>query len=141
MALKYAHHCVSGPPSTLRNCLVVNQTIDSLLVRCEQGYDGGLAQTFHLEVYASSDEHLTTNISTDESPVFLVTDLQMDTSYILVLYAANAKGRSNSVAIVAATLLPAERRTGKISNYTNLLNSNINMHSYPKWWEKNSYLN
>lgn len=107
---------VSGPPATLRNCLVTNQTIDSLLVQCEQGYDGGLAQTFHLEVYASTDEHLTTNISTVDSPVFLVTDLQMATSYILVLYAANAKGRSNSVAIVAATLLPAERRTGKMKN-------------------------
>lgn len=104
---------ISGPPATLRNCLVANQTTDSLLVQCEQGYDGGLAQTFHLEVYESTNEHLTANISTVEKPVFLVGDLEIATSYILVLYAANAKGRSNSVAIVAATLLPAERRTGK----------------------------
>lgn len=123
---------ITGPPGTLRNCLVTNQTIDSLLVQCEQGYDGGLAQTFHLEVYASTDEHLTTNISTVDSPVFLVTDLEFATSYILVLYAANAKGRSNSVAIVAATLLPAERRTGKDTYTSNVLlnNSTIANNSY-----------
>ncbi|XP_054713696.1 nephrin-like [Uloborus diversus] len=102
-----------GPPAAMRNCMVTNQTIDSLLVQCEQGHDGGLAQTFHLEIYASTDENLSANITSLESPIFLVPNLRMATSYILVLYAANAKGKSNSVAIVASTLFPAERRTAE----------------------------
>lgn len=97
----------------MRSCSVTNHTVDSLLVQCEPGYDGGLAQTFHLEVHSSSKDLLRGNITSQESPTFLVQDLVTGTSFILVLYASNAKGRSHSVALVASTLMPAERHTGK----------------------------
>ncbi|CAL1291261.1 unnamed protein product [Larinioides sclopetarius] len=102
-----------GPPETMRNCLVTNHTTDSLLIQCEPGYDGGLSQTFHLEIYSSTNEHLRGNMTSEDSPTFLVQDLLTGTSFILVLYAANAKGRSNSVALVASTLRPAERHTAE----------------------------
>ncbi|XP_042897577.1 neural cell adhesion molecule 2 isoform X3 [Parasteatoda tepidariorum] len=102
-----------GPPETMRNCLVTNHTTDSLLIQCEPGYDGGLPQTFHLEVYSSTNEHLQGNMTSEDSPSFLVQDLLTGTSFILVLYAANAKGRSNSVALYASTLRPAERHTAQ----------------------------
>ncbi|GBM36050.1 hypothetical protein AVEN_274452-1 [Araneus ventricosus] len=97
----------------MRNCLVTNHTTDSLLIQCEPGYDGGLPQTFHLEIYSSTNEHLRGNMTSEDSPTFLVQDLLTGTSFILVLYAANAKGRSNSVALVASTLRPAERHTAE----------------------------
>lgn len=97
----------------MRNCLVTNHTVDSLLVQCEPGYDGGLTQTFHLEVYSSTNEFLRGNLTAQDNPTFLVQDLVTGASFILVLYAANSKGRSNSVALVASTLMPAERHTGK----------------------------
>ncbi|XP_054717865.1 nephrin-like [Uloborus diversus] len=102
-----------GPPEVMRNCLVTNHTTVSLLIQCEPGYDGGLPQTFHLEVYSSTNEHLRSNITAEESPTFLVEDLLTGTSFILILYAANAKGRSNSVALMASTLRPAERHTAE----------------------------
>ncbi|KAG8194330.1 hypothetical protein JTE90_029206 [Oedothorax gibbosus] len=102
-----------GPPETMRNCLVTNHTTESLLVQCEPGYDGGLPQTFHLEVYSSTNEHLKGNMTSEDTPSFLVQDLLTGTSFILVLYAANSKGRSNSVALVASTLRPAERHTAE----------------------------
>ncbi|GBN26271.1 hypothetical protein AVEN_108194-1 [Araneus ventricosus] len=100
----------------MRNCLVTNHTTDSLLIQCEPGYDGGLPQTFHLEIYSSTNEHLRGNMTSEDSPTFLVQDLLTGTSFILVLYAANTKGRSNSVALVASTLRPAERHTGKLNS-------------------------
>ncbi|CAN7979482.1 unnamed protein product, partial [Ixodes pacificus] len=40
----------AGPPEPLSNCNVLNATADSLQIACDSGYDGGLEQTFHLEV-------------------------------------------------------------------------------------------
>lgn len=103
----------AGPPETMRNCIVKNHTVDSFVVHCEPGYDGGLAQTFHLKLYSSNNEFLRGNMTAQENPTFLVEDLVKGTSFILVLYASNAKGRSKYVKLVANTLMPAERHTGK----------------------------
>lgn len=84
-----------------------------LLVECEPGYDGGMKQTYHLEVYNSAVDHLQANVSSTDTPIFNVGNLPAATSFILVLYASNSKGRSNSVALMANTLMPAERRTDK----------------------------
>ena len=39
-----------GPPDALRNCTLTNRTQDSLRVACVPGFDGGLRQTFFMEV-------------------------------------------------------------------------------------------
>ncbi|GFW00834.1 hypothetical protein TNCV_1760721 [Trichonephila clavipes] len=101
----------AGPPESVKSCTVSNQSVSFLVVECEPGYDGGMRQSFHLEVYNSAVEHLQANVSSQESPVFQVGNLPSATSFILVLYASNAKGRSNSVALMTNTLMPAERRT------------------------------
>lgn len=87
--------------------------MDSLFIQCEPGYDGGLTQTFYLEVYSADNELLRGNLTAQDSPMFLVQDLMTGTSYIFILYASNAKGKSNSVALVASTLMPAERQIGQ----------------------------
>ncbi|GIY69680.1 uncharacterized protein CEXT_431681 [Caerostris extrusa] len=102
---------VIGSPESVKSCTVSNQSVSLLVVECEPGYDGGMKQSFHLEVYNSAVEHLQANVSSQESPVFQVGNLPSSTSFILVLYASNAKGRSNSVALMTNTLTPAERRT------------------------------
>ncbi|GIY07113.1 hypothetical protein CDAR_101122 [Caerostris darwini] len=101
----------AGSPESVKSCTVSNQSVSLLVVECEPGYDGGMKQSFHLEVYNSAVEHLQANVSSQESPVFQVGNLPSSTSFILVLYASNAKGRSNSVALMTNTLTPAERRT------------------------------
>ncbi|XP_042912994.1 protein turtle homolog B isoform X2 [Parasteatoda tepidariorum] len=103
----------AGPPESVKSCVVSNQSVSFLLVECEAGYDGGMKQSFHLEVYNSAVEHLQANESQQDMPVFQVGNLPAATSFILVLYASNAKGRSNSVALMTNTLMPAERRTDK----------------------------
>lgn len=83
-------------------------------VNCEPGYDGGLVQTFHLELYNSIVEHLVANLTTDEAPIFKVHGLPPGTAFVLVLYASNGKGKSNSVALMASTMPPPERHTGNV---------------------------
>ncbi|RWS28955.1 hemicentin-2-like protein [Leptotrombidium deliense] len=94
----------AGPPQSVRNCLVGNQSTDSIVVKCESGDDGGLEQSFYLEVFHSASGLMQSNLSSTKSPVFEVQGLPMSTSFLLVLYAANAKGQSNSVTLSASTM-------------------------------------
>ncbi|GFY78908.1 lachesin [Trichonephila inaurata madagascariensis] len=81
------------------------------MLACDAGDDGGLPQTFHMEVYSMMAEQLIMNLTTTESPVFVAEKLSSSSSYLLVLYASNPKGRSMSVALTARTLFAAEPRT------------------------------
>lgn len=75
---------------------------------------------FHIEVYDSIMEHMTQNLTKVDRPNFQATNLIPGTSYVLVIYASNIKGRSNSVALVGTTLHPAEKRTGKNNIFHNI---------------------
>ena len=110
-------HKLLGAPESPRDCAVTNQSSNSLSVNCEPGYDGGLAQTFHLELYNSIVEHLVANLTTEETPIFKVHGLPPGTAFVLVLYASNGKGKSNSVALMASTMPPPERHTGNVIYY------------------------
>ncbi|KFM80616.1 hypothetical protein X975_23693, partial [Stegodyphus mimosarum] len=90
----------AGPPDPVRNCVVVNQSHSWLLVECEAGYSNGLQQKFHLDVYNSAVDHLQVNLTSNEAPSFSVHDLPPGTPFVLVVYASNEKGKSNSLAIV-----------------------------------------
>ncbi|XP_015911247.1 kin of IRRE-like protein 3 [Parasteatoda tepidariorum] len=101
--------CVSriipaGPPDPVRNCVVANRSRTWLLIDCEAGYNGGLPQKFHLDVYNSEEDALETNITTSDLPLFLVTKLPPGTPFVLIISASNEKGRSNTVALLANTL-------------------------------------
>ncbi|GFT40207.1 nephrin [Nephila pilipes] len=93
----------AGPPDPVRNCVVVNQSHSWLQVECEPGYSNGLQQKFHLDVYNSAVDHLQVNKSSIVAPKFSVHDLPSGTPFVLVIYASNEKGKSNSLAIVAHT--------------------------------------
>ncbi|GFU82553.1 lachesin [Trichonephila clavipes] len=103
----------TGPPEPIQNCSITNQTSTILMLACDAGDDGGLPQTFHMEVYSMMAEQLIMNLTTTDSPVFIAEKLSSSSSYLLVLYASNPKGRSMSVALTARTLFAAEPRTSK----------------------------
>lgn len=94
----------AGPPEAIHDCLIGNQSMNGMLIKCEPGKDGGLEQFFYLEVYHSITNKLQANMTSISEPIFEVTSLSKGTPFLLILYAANAKGRSNSVALPAATL-------------------------------------
>ncbi|KAF9803443.1 hypothetical protein SFRURICE_005247 [Spodoptera frugiperda] len=88
----------AGNPTALQNCSVVNQSSDTLLVECLEGFDGGLPQVFYMEVL--------------ELPSLMVHDLDSRSSYTLILYAANAKGRSEEVTLYTVAIRPPDKYTG-----------------------------
>ncbi|KAI2803114.1 hypothetical protein BLOT_007237 [Blomia tropicalis] len=100
----------AGQPQPLRNCVLRNQSNDGLVVYCDPGDDGGLDQQFFLEVFQAEQGQLWANLSLTETPVeFVVTNVPVATTFVLVLYASNAKGRSNYVTLSASTMPPGGR--------------------------------
>ncbi|XP_022251713.1 nephrin-like isoform X2 [Limulus polyphemus] len=95
-----------GRPRPLQNCVLFNISARGFSVRCKKGYDGGLTQRFHLEIYSSLKERVFSNMTQTISPTFLATNLPPSTSFTLVIYASNMKGKSVSV-ILTATTTPA----------------------------------
>ncbi len=63
---------LSGPPSAPANCSVVNQTTDSLEVRCSPGFDGGLRQRFVMVVADLASGEQLANATEEDAPTFTV---------------------------------------------------------------------
>lgn len=112
MQLVYLLYTFIGAPEPPHDCSVVNQTTINLTVECEAGYNGSLFQIFHMEIYDLIVEHLEQNLTKLDKPIFKVTGLTPGISYLMVIYSSNAKGKSESVALMVSIPLPAEKRTG-----------------------------
>ncbi|RWS12053.1 hemicentin-2-like protein, partial [Dinothrombium tinctorium] len=101
-------------PRPLHDCLVTNQTWNSILVRCTPGFDGGMKQTFHLQVFDAKHERLLFNVTRKDNPHFNINSLASGAEYILELYSSNAKGASEIVTINAQTVAMLRQSSGTI---------------------------
>ncbi|XP_045537741.1 nephrin [Papilio machaon] len=99
-------------PSTLQNCSIVNQSSESLSVECTEGFDGGLPQTFYMEVLELPSLMVRANVTSNFTPSFEVLGVDSRVSYILNLYSANAKGRSEIVTLYTIALRSPDKYTG-----------------------------
>ena len=97
------HIIPAGRPDALHNCSVYNQTFASMGVQCESGFDGGLTQTFKLELRDARTNHLVSNISNDK-PKFIVKGLTPGHGYIITVYSLNRKGSSEPMTLHAFTM-------------------------------------
>ncbi|XP_076333636.1 protein turtle-like [Tachypleus tridentatus] len=109
----------AGPPDALRNCGLINRSTTVIKVKCDPGYDGGLKQTFHLEIFNMVLERIQKNITKTDRPVFVANDLPFGTSFILALYSSNSKGKSTAITLTASTLSSPIKRTA--DNYEPIL--------------------
>lgn len=81
-------------PDSLENCTFRNHPNETISVRCEPGYDGGLKQVFVAEVHDMRTRQLLLNITKITTPYFQLVGLEADTSFIVRVYAINSKGSS-----------------------------------------------
>ena len=88
----------------------MNHTEESFMIRCQEGYDGGLQQSFLLEVYDGEKLTMLNNIS-NPTPVFTVYDLTPGSSFVVEIYAFNSKGRSEAKLLRTSTLSTPESLT------------------------------
>ncbi|KPM11954.1 nephrin-like protein 2, partial [Sarcoptes scabiei] len=101
-------------PQALTSCSTDNSVPEALIVQCVPGNDGGLSQIFHMEVFQADLNQMVANVSENSlksnSPFveFIVKNIPIPSTYILLLYASNAKGRSNYVTL-SITLNPDNR--------------------------------
>lgn len=92
----------AGPPEPPGVCALANQTEEAFQVLCSEGHHGGLPQHFVLEIHDSGGR-FRGNV-TSPLPHFEVSDLPSGSEFVLVVYAANGKGRSPPVLLTASTL-------------------------------------
>ena len=93
-----------GSPHPPRDCAVSEQTLSSVEVSCKPGFSGGMEQHFVLEVFEmvnSSQTLVTSNWSRD--PSVRVDGLTPNSSYILSIHSANARGESEAVYVGGQT--------------------------------------
>lgn len=81
----------------------------SFSVRCFEGFNGGLPQSFLLEVRDPVSQALRANV-TAAWPAFQVDRLEPGASYHAVVFSVNSKGRSDPVIVQASTVRPAEKQ-------------------------------
>ncbi|CAG9837580.1 unnamed protein product [Diabrotica balteata] len=99
-----AFHIPVSRPSQLQNCTLINQTSNSMQVDCMEGFDGGLPQSFLMEVLELPSLRPRLNLTTYRTPpVFSANGLDAGASYRIILYAENAKGRSDPTIIDPVT--------------------------------------
>ncbi|XP_069952853.1 uncharacterized protein [Cherax quadricarinatus] len=87
------HIVAAGKPDPPHNCRVFDVTISSLQVTCLPGDDGGLTQTFLLQVYQIGSTSPLIEV-TRATPTFSVANLRPATAYKIIVAAVNHKGAS-----------------------------------------------
>ncbi|XP_076322377.1 hemicentin-1-like isoform X2 [Tachypleus tridentatus] len=100
------------PPDPLENCSVFNRTTKQILIKCLEGFDGGLEQTFLVEVYKKESSVLHSKVSSPV-PVFRLRSLTPGSFYTMLIYAVNRRGQSSSVSLTTSTARLAEKLTGE----------------------------
>ncbi len=82
-------------------------------LRCSEGFNGGLSQSFMLEVRDIQTNELRANY-TSPVPRFTVGSLSPGANYLASIYAFNTKGRSDPTTVQAAMLrLPEKQLTSE----------------------------
>lgn len=106
----------------VHNCTTSNTSTNSFSVRCTEGFNGGLQQSFLLEVRESNSQDLRANLSSPV-PRFSVTNLESGALYQACIYAYNDKGRSEAMVVQAGTLrLPEKQLTSESGEWKCLKN-------------------
>ena len=129
----------AGPPASLAGCLVTNKTTTSLTVECIHGDDGGSRQHFHANVYETvydGDENtnlnhdvsdsfhqpkLKMNLTAEKSATFYLSNLNPGTTYMIELYANNARGQSDLSHLSVTTLFTKNTKLSKCLCVYNIL--------------------
>ncbi|XP_045527790.1 hemicentin-1-like isoform X2 [Pieris brassicae] len=108
----------AGRPFQVQNCTVANQSLDSLFVECVENFDGGLPQTFLMELLELPSLTVRYNVSTNKTPpTFDISSLHPGVSYRIDLYAVNAKGRSDVTTIEHVILKGQAKYTGESNSF------------------------
>ncbi|XP_017005891.2 neural cell adhesion molecule 1-A [Drosophila takahashii] len=80
-------------PEPVKNCTAFNATANSLQIQCIPGYDGGIPQHFHAQIYDELNRQILYNASYKYAE-FTVKRLPSDSVFVIRITAVNAQGPS-----------------------------------------------
>ncbi|XP_034650712.1 uncharacterized protein LOC117890135 [Drosophila subobscura] len=80
-------------PEAVKNCTAYNATANSLQIQCIPGFDGGIPQYFHVQIYDELNRQILYNASY-KYPEFTVKRLPSDSVFVIRVTAVNAQGPS-----------------------------------------------
>lgn len=107
---------LAGRPDPVNNCTVANISMTSFSLKCSEGFNGGLPQSFVLEVLEINSQELKANV-TSLFPRFSVIGLEPGAQYHALVYSFNPKGKSDPLVVQASTLrLPEKQLTSEKGN-------------------------
>ncbi|KAI5706372.1 hypothetical protein M8J75_007487 [Diaphorina citri] len=94
----YYQVVAAGRPFPLVNCTITNYTDSGLEVECLESFDGGLPQSFQMELLQYPSLVSKYNVTTTRSPpIFALFGIDTSATYQVKVYAINAKGVSDPV--------------------------------------------
>ncbi|KAF0293702.1 Kin of IRRE-like protein 2 [Amphibalanus amphitrite] len=93
----------AGVPEPVQGCTVSNSTITSFDVRCKPGNDGGLPQTFVLEVRDVNTQQVIHSVSQKKAE-FHVRGLSPGANFSVTVFASSARGRGQPHVLQVGTV-------------------------------------
>lgn len=111
---------ITGRPDQVHNCSVGNMSTHSFTIRCAEGFNGGLPQSFLLEIRDAHTQAVKANVTAGVA-TFSVSGLLPGERYQACVYSYNLKGRSEPVVLAASTMRSPERHLTASVQGTNLL--------------------
>ena len=115
------HLLPAGKPDPVSNCTVASSSYSTMRIYCEPGFNGGLKQTFTLEIRETESSLTSSTTNNNNSkrsksgnnnlenldgrtrPDFMLTGLIPDTGYTISVFAVNPKGQSDRMVLQAYT--------------------------------------
>ena len=109
------HLLPAGKPDPVSNCTVASSSYSTMRIYCEPGFNGGLKQTFTLEIRETESSSSSSanskrskssgleNLDGRTRPDFMLTGLIPDTGYTISVFAVNPKGQSDRMVLQAYT--------------------------------------
>ncbi|XP_044729672.1 protein turtle-like [Chrysoperla carnea] len=108
------HIIAAGRPDQVHNCSIAYISMTSFAVRCNEGFNGGLPQSFMLEVRESHTQEMRANMTSPVARFNVTNGLEPGAHYQAAVYAYNPKGKAEPVILQAATLrLPEKQLTSE----------------------------
>ncbi|XP_055845116.1 uncharacterized protein LOC129911368 [Episyrphus balteatus] len=83
-------------PDPVKSCSAHNATPSSIQIQCTPGYDGGIPQHFHIQVYDELNRQVLYNVTFKHS-TFKIKSLPSDSVFVLRITSINLQGSSKLV--------------------------------------------
>ncbi|KAK8748271.1 hypothetical protein OTU49_016399 [Cherax quadricarinatus] len=114
----------AAKPESVSECRAERNTtmpLTYVVLSCLPGWDGGLNQTFTLEVRQAAKEEVLEAFRHASDPIFIITGLKIGVEYLMTVTAANSRGSSPPLTITYTATAASADKVVSPHSHTSLL--------------------